>query len=78
MTLLFAELAGLEPGARVFDIRVQNTIVAENVDIAGQAGGPLKALAKAFSGIAASKTMLIELLPKTGRPLLCGLALEEE
>ena len=78
VTLLFAELAGLEPGARVFDIRVQNTIVAENVDIAGQAGGPLKALAKAFSGIAASKTMLIELLPKTGRPLLCGLALEEE
>jgi hypothetical protein len=61
--LHFAELDDIQPGERVFDIAVQDTIVARNVDIVKEAGGTRTALVKEFPGVSADKLISIEFKP---------------
>ncbi|HUS81144.1 MAG TPA: PQQ-binding-like beta-propeller repeat protein [Armatimonadota bacterium] len=63
VTLHFAELQDLQPGQRVFDIRLQGRTVAESFDIAREAGGGLTALARTFTGVQAAESIEIELVP---------------
>ncbi|MCD6360553.1 MAG: PQQ-binding-like beta-propeller repeat protein, partial [Armatimonadetes bacterium] len=81
VTLHFAELENLPPGRRVFDIRLQGETVAENFDVAREAGGVLKAVSRTFDDIEAGGTIEIELLP-TGAaqagPVLNAIEVHEE
>ncbi len=76
--LHFAETAGAAPGERVFAIRLQGETVAEAVDVAREAGGPLRGLTRTFTGVKAGRVVEIELVPKAGAkggnalPLLSG------
>jgi outer membrane protein assembly factor BamB len=77
--LCFAELMDVQPGERVFDIRIQGRTVAEGVDIAKRAGGIHRAHIETFPGIVADKVMDIELVPRNAQgderalPLISGL-----
>ena len=71
--LHFAELAGAQPGQRVFDVSVQGKTVLENFDIAKEAGGADRAIAKEFGGILADKELLIGFNAAKGKPLLAAI-----
>ena len=62
-------------GARLFDIRINGTIVRSNVDVRALAGASYKAIALSFPGLATAGTgLLVELISKTVNPaFLCGL-----
>jgi hypothetical protein len=66
--LHFAELDGARPGERVFEIRLQGKTVAEAVDVAREAGGPLRGLVRTFTGVVAGRVLEIELVPKQDTP----------
>ena len=83
--LHFAELLRENrPGDRVFDVKLQGQVVAEELDIVREAGAPLRALVRELTGIEASERLTLELVPKAktvnGRsaPLLSGLELRDE
>ncbi|MBI3986118.1 MAG: hypothetical protein HY343_04325, partial [Lentisphaerae bacterium] len=82
--LHFAELRDVAPGTRVFDVLLQGKRVAQDIDVARQAGGPRRALTLEFTGIAASTNLTLELTPKsatpdwTTAPILNGLDLTVE
>lgn len=70
VVLHFAEMEDIEPGERVFDIKLQDKIVAADFDIAAAAKGTHKALARTFNVIA-DKAIDIEFIPKNpdkGKP----------
>jgi hypothetical protein len=77
--LHFAELDDIEPGQRVFDVRLQGRTVLEALDIVEEAGGRCTALVKEFTGIEAANTLIVELVPRsqeqtpTTTPVLSGL-----
>ena len=61
--LHFAELDRVNPGERVFDVRIQNKTVIQGLDVVAEAGGRRTALIKEIEGIGASDTITIGLLP---------------
>jgi hypothetical protein len=76
--LSLAETGDAAPGERVFDIKVQNKVVASGFDIAEQAGGPNRAVSRTIMGVDAGGTMTIELIPIAGKPpRLCSLVITE-
>lgn len=80
----FAELREVKPGTRVFDVRIQNNLVTQNLDIVQRSGGVRRALALEFRGVLASTNLTLELESKatnfdwTTAPLLNGLELAVE
>ncbi len=77
--LHFAETEDLEPGSRVFHVKLQDRTVFSRVDIVKEAGAANRALIKVVRGVAARGTMTIELAPVTGgAPLVCALEVVEE
>jgi outer membrane protein assembly factor BamB len=62
--LAFADPENDQPGRRVFDIRLQGKLVAENLDLVQAAGGRNRALLKEFDGVEVSDKLEIELVPK--------------
>ncbi len=66
--LALAAPAGDKPGRRVFDIKLQGKIVAENFDISQQAGGTSRAVFKQYDGIEVSDKLIVELVPKAEKP----------
>jgi outer membrane protein assembly factor BamB len=70
--LTFAELEGLKPGERVFDVRLQDQDVLQGLDIARDAGGVDKAIVKEFT-VPASTEIKLTLTPHKGKPLICGM-----
>jgi len=70
--LHFAETDDLKPGQRVFDVKIQNTIVIEGLDVVAEAGGCRKALTREIKGIRARDTISIGLvpLPDSQRPAI--------
>ena len=80
----FMELENVKPGERVFDIRMQDAIVARNVDIVKEAGAPHTAIVKEFTGIKAGSTVSVEFIPRTSQhtkrtvPVLSAIELQEE
>ncbi len=81
--LHFAEPEPLEPGQRVFDVRVQGQTVAEQLDVVEAAGGPNDAYVAEFSGVRLDEenSLTIEFAPRDGSirpPLICGLEVRLE
>ena len=70
--LFFAEPGNAKPGNRVFDVAVQGKTVLENFDITRETA-PATGLVKEISGVRVGETLTVELKPKTGRTLLCGI-----
>jgi outer membrane protein assembly factor BamB len=75
--LCFAEPDDLEPGDRVFDVALQGKTVLSDLDVVKEAGGPNRVLSKTFRGVSAGDDLTIQLSPKTGRTLLCGVEIVE-
>ncbi|MCX5659454.1 MAG: PQQ-binding-like beta-propeller repeat protein [Planctomycetota bacterium] len=83
--LHFAELSDIQPGVRVFDVRIQGREALKDLDVAREAGGVRRALVKEFKGISAGESMVIEFAPhEKGKfnpdttPILSGLEVYEE
>jgi hypothetical protein len=70
--LVFAELEGLGPGERVFDVVLQGRTVLEDFDIARAAGGAWCSVVLGFDDVAAHDQLRVRLVPKRGRPPLLG------
>jgi hypothetical protein len=75
--LYFAEPEDIEAGQRVFDVVLQGKLVLSDLDVAKEAGGPNRLVDKTFPGILASNDLTIQLSPKTGHTLLCGVEIVE-
>ena len=58
----FMALAGDKPGQRVFDIKLQNQIVAKNFDPVAKAGGAQRALVVEFNHIPVTSDLVLELV----------------
>ena len=77
--LHFAELENLEPGQRVFAVKLQDEVVVEGLDIVKEVGEPKTALVKEFHSIQAKDAIKLELVPQTDKePIICGLEIYEE
>ena len=63
---------------RVFDVAIQGRTVLEDFDIAREAGGPLREVAREFTGISAAGTLSVTFTPTRGDPLACGIELIAE
>ena len=77
--LYFAELdAKTAPGDRVFDVQLQGNTVAPRLDVVKEAGGPLRALTREFSGVQVDGNLVIELTPIAGQPILSAIEVQRE
>jgi hypothetical protein len=59
--LHFCEIEAAAPGQRVFDVLLNGKVVAAKLDVAAEAGGPLKALVKEFRGVTSTASLIVEL-----------------
>ena len=77
--LYFTETDPVEPGQRVFDVKLQGKTVLEDFDIVAAANGPSKAVVRAFPNISITDDLVIDLVPQgSGRtpermPLISGI-----
>jgi len=71
--LYFAEPYALLPGERVFDVVLHDRVVMKDLDIVAETGAPNRLLVREFNGIPLGRDLRVGLIPKTGRPLICGL-----
>jgi outer membrane protein assembly factor BamB len=82
--LAFAELEHNSPEKRVFDIKLQGKIVAEQFDIFQEAGGTNRGLVKEFTGIEADSELKVEFVTRIANPaqdqlpVLQGVEVERE
>jgi len=82
--LFFAEPEDLEPGARVFSVRLQETEALTGFDIVREAGGARKAVVKVFRGVTVRDALTVTLTPDGGAapgarpPILCGIEARKE
>ena len=80
--LIFAEPDNLEQGRRFFDVAIQGRNVLRNFDIAGQAAGPNRSVAREFKSIAANKVLTIDLTPSDSsqikETIICGIEITAE
>ena len=79
--LYFAEIAGCEPGRRLFDVSLQGRRVLEAFDVAKEAGGTNRSVVKEFKGIAVKDDLRITLTPtgaSQAEPLLNGIEIIAE
>jgi outer membrane protein assembly factor BamB len=77
VSLYFSEPDNIAAGDRVFDIQIQGTTVASNVDIVKETGSARKALMKKFSGIKIKDWLDVKLIPKAGAPVISGMEMIE-
>ncbi len=78
--LHFAEPDDIEPGQRVFHVRLQGQEALADFDVAAEAG-PGTALVKEFPGVEVADKLEISLVPAAedrGKPLVCGLEIVAE
>jgi outer membrane protein assembly factor BamB len=82
VTLYFADSENQQKDQRVFDVALQGQVVVEGFDIAKEAGGPQKVVARQFPDVKVDRNLEIELAPVTTSaagwsmsqaPILCGL-----
>lgn len=72
VSLMFAAPPTDQPGGRVFDIKLQGQPAKADLDIVKEAGGTDKALVLTFDNINVTEDLTVELSPKAGSPLMCG------
>jgi len=84
LRLHFAEMENVDPGDRVFDVKVQGRTAIRNLDIVREAGGSRIALTKEVAGVTARDAITLELVPRRSAdglgmpPVICALSLDEE
>ena len=79
VALHFAELDEVNPGERVFDVKLQGQTVLTGLDVINEAGGRNVALVKEFQDIEASGTLTLEFVPRTARPpILSAMEVHEQ
>jgi outer membrane protein assembly factor BamB len=71
--LYFSELENKMQGERIFDISIQGMKVADNFDIAAEAGKPDREVVKTFYGVKAGNTLKVDLAPEKGNTLISGI-----
>jgi len=75
--LHFAEPKDLQPGRRVFHVRLQGEPVLTGFDLVKEAGGARKALVKQFEGVEVQDVLFVEMSPSEDseiqEPILCGI-----
>ncbi len=77
--LHFAELQDVGPDQRVFDVKLQDAVVLEGLDVVRETVAPNTALVKEFRGIQAANTIKPELVPRTDRePIISAIEIYEE
>ena len=82
--LHFVELADVQQGERVFDVKLEDEVVLEGLDVAREAPAGETALVKEFNGIEAGDTMKFELVSRaeeetaTTSPVLSAIEVYEE
>ena len=76
--LFFVEPEPREVGERVFDVSVNGRTVAEGYDIVKSAGGPMRGAMLECEGIPVEGSVVIELVPRKGRPILSGIEVVRE
>ena len=82
LRLHFLEPDDLQPGERVFSVRVQGQPAIAAIDVAQEAGGQNVALVKELRGVEVSDKLVIELLPHAGTKMpasvLSGVEIQAE
>ncbi len=82
--LYFIELDDAKPGQRVFDVKLQDQVVLEGLDVVQEAAAGNTALVKEFEGIEASDTLSVELVSRaqeetpTTVPVISAIEVHEE
>jgi hypothetical protein len=77
--LHFAEPDDVQPGQRVFDVRLNGAVVLSDFDIVKEAGARYTAVVREFQGIEATGLLQVELVPKSKEkksrttPIISGL-----
>ncbi len=74
LRLHFAEVDDIEPGQRVFDVKIQGRTAIEGLDIVRDAGGPRRALTHDFR-ISTDRDLTVDFVPRVGEPRISGLEL---
>lgn len=75
LRLYFLEPQASRAGERVFSVSLQEKPLLADLDVAAEAGGPLKALVKPFADVECGETLELKFAARVGTPLLCGLEL---
>lgn len=79
VTLFFVEPDGLGSGERVFNVKIGDRIVLEEMDIARETGGSNRLVTKTITGLRLGEEMKIELIKVRGKdPVLSGVQLKLE
>jgi len=76
--LYFCEPENLKPGQRVFDIRLGGKSVLEEFDVVATSGTRRKAVVREFKKVAATTELTIDLVARTGTPILNGVEIVAE
>ncbi len=76
--LHFAELEGLEPGERIFNVAIQGKRMLKSFDIADEAGGSRRGIVKEFAGIKTDGTIELSFSNEVGQACLSGIQLLAE
>ncbi|MAG94735.1 MAG: hypothetical protein CMJ48_13475 [Planctomycetaceae bacterium] len=76
--LYFAEPQRRATHQRVFDVVLQGTRVLNALNVAKEAGGPMRSFVKEFSGINAEGAVTLAFTPRQGLPILSGVELIAE
>lgn len=71
--LVFADPDHDQPESRRFDIAIDGRTVAENVDIAKEAGGRMRSMVRQFENVEIDGSLRIDLKPRQGKPILSGI-----
>jgi len=75
--LYFVEPEDLEPGERLFDVKIQGELVFSDFDVVREAGGPRRAVVKSVEGVLVSDELKVELAPsadsRIDEPVICGI-----
>lgn len=75
----FAELEDVQPGQRVFDVKVGDRVVLKDFDVVRAAGGKDRAVVKDVPAFVVARTIPIELVSKPGKlteataPIISGI-----
>jgi hypothetical protein len=77
--LHFAELDDLEPGQRVFDVKLQDNVVIESLDVVKEAKGTRRVLLREIAGVEAQGSIKLELVSRTDKaPIINAIEIREE
>ena len=76
--LSFVEPDGLAVGQRVFDVALQGVPVITGLDVVREAGGADLGIVREFRDVRVTKDLRIQLTPRVGQTVLCGIEVVPE